>query len=145
MLLYSCYLRADTYFVWAFIAPVIVIFLANIGFFIMATKIGWQQRMKKVHEKRLKEFLNWLLSAISLVVIMGLTWIVGLFIVDMDKLLPLAYIFTIMVAFQGFFIFLVLVVFSKAVRKAYIKFWNDKIRKFKYLPKTVSFFRCRDL
>lgn len=39
------------------------------------------------------------MSSISLVTVMGLTWIVGILFFD-DDLLPFAYIFTILVAFQ---------------------------------------------
>ena len=49
-----------------------------------------------------------------LVVVLGLTWITGVVIVEVDALYPLAYIYTIMAAFQGLFIFLALVVFAKA-------------------------------
>jgi hypothetical protein len=87
----------------------------------------------------------WLRSVVSLVVVMGLTWILGVLIVEVEELLPLAYIYTIMVAFQGLFIFLILVVFSKPVREAYTKWWRARFKKsnvhstyFGYTPKTVS-------
>ena len=67
---------------------------------------------------------KWLRSAVFLVIIMGLTWIFGVLIVEVEELVPLAYIYTIMVAFQGLFIFLIFVVFSKQVREAYAKFWR---------------------
>ena len=74
-------------------------------------------------------------SAILLAVIMGLTWIIGVLIVEVEKLLPLAYIYTIMVAFQGIFIFLILVPFSKPVREASVKWWMAKVRKSDVLSK----------
>ena len=75
------------------------------------------------------------MSAVSLVVIMGLTWILGVLIVEVEELLPLAYVYTIMVAFQGVFIFLALVVFSKPVREAYVKRWRAEVKKSKILSK----------
>lgn len=42
---------------------------------------------------------SWLKSSISLMIVMGLTWIVGVLFFNRD-LLPFAYIFTILVAFQ---------------------------------------------
>ena len=78
---------------------------------------------------------NWLKSAVSLVVIMGLTWIVGILIVEVEALLPLAYIYTIMVAFQGLFIFFIFVVFSKQVREAYSKWWKIKVNESDFLSK----------
>ena len=72
---------------------------------------------------------RWLRSAVFLVVIMGITWIVGVLIVEVDALLPLAYIYTIMVAFQGLFIFLIFVVFSKQVSEASRKWWKSKVNE----------------
>ena len=57
-------------------------------------------------------------ALVPLVVIMGLTWIFGVLIVEVEQLLPLAYIYTILVAFQGLLIFLLFVVLSSQVRGA---------------------------
>ncbi len=59
---------------------------------------------------------------------MGLTWIFGVLVVEVEVLLPLTYIYTIMVAFQGLFIFLAFVFFSKQVREEYIKWWRSKVK-----------------
>ena len=111
---------------WAFIAPVILIFLTNIGFFIMAARISWQQHMRKVENKTLESVLSWLKSTIPLVVVMGLTWVIGLLVLHVSELIFLAYIYTIMVAFQGLFIFLVLIVLSRAIRDYYSKCYRSK-------------------
>ena len=95
----------------------------------MAARISLHQHMKRVDNKKLKNVLSWFKSILPLVVVMGLTWIIGILVVEVDALVPLAYIYTIMVAFQGLFIFLVLVVLSKAVRDEYIKWWKLKIYK----------------
>ncbi len=50
-------------------------------------------------------------------------------LLNVEALLPLVYIYTIMVALQGFFIFLMFVVFSKSVRDAYKKWWNLTVRQ----------------
>ena len=70
-----------------------------------------------------------------LVIIMGLTWILGVLIVEVEELVPLAYIYTIMVAFQGLFIFFIFVVFSKQVREAYAKCWRYKVNSSDVLTK----------
>ena len=59
---------------------------------------------------------------------MGLTWIFGVLIVEVDALLPLAYIYTILVAFQGLWIFLIFVAFPRQVRDEYFKLWTTKIK-----------------
>ena len=57
---------------------------------------------------------------------MSLTWIFGVLIVEVEQLLPLAYIYTILVAFQGLLIFLLFVVLPEQVRGAYVKWWTKK-------------------
>ena len=81
---------------------------------------------------------KWLKAAAFLAVIMGLTWIIGVLIVEVEELLPLAYIYTIMVAFQGLAIFLIFVVFSKKVRHTYAKWWRTKVNKSDFLSKYFS-------
>ena len=65
---------------------------------------------------------------------MGLTWILGVLIVEVE-VVPLAYIYTIMVAFQGLFIFLIFVMLSKQVREAYTKWWRAKVNESDILSK----------
>ncbi len=83
----------------------------------------------------------WLKSSVSLVTIMGLTWIIGepnrefvmynidigILTFEVPALFPLAYIFTIFVAFQGVAIFVIFVPLSKQVREAYSKWWMVKV------------------
>ena len=66
---------------------------------------------------------------------MGVTWILGVFIVVFQELLSLAYIYTTVVAFQGAFIFLIFIVFSKQVREAYAKWWRSKVSESDFLTK----------
>ena len=67
-------------------------------------------------------------------VIMGLTWVCGLLLVS-ESLVFLIYLFTILVALQGLFIFLVFVVFSKTVREAYIKWVKVKVNESSFLSR----------
>ena len=54
---------------------------------------------------------------------------------EVEELVPLAYIYTIMVAFQGLLIFLIFVVLSKQVREAYAKCWREKVNKSDFLSR----------
>ena len=101
----------------------------------MAAKIMCHHQMKQTDQTKVQNVCNWLKSAVSLVVIMCLTWVLGIFIIKLNKLAPLAYIYTIMVAFQGLFIFLIFIVFSKVVREAYIKLWKAKINNSELLSR----------
>ena len=66
---------------------------------------------------------------------MGLTWIFGVLVLEVEALLPLAYIYTILVAFQGLWIFLIFVVFSQQVRDALNKWWRAKVNESDFLSK----------
>jgi len=62
-------------------------------------------------------------------VVMGITWIIGLAVVEIKELLSIAYIFTVVVAFQGLFIFLALVLFTKSVRDEIVKCGKNEYKK----------------
>ncbi len=114
---------------WAVIAPSLLIFLANIGFFIMTAKITWQRHMRKDVNKTVQNVFGWLKSTVPLVFIMGLTWVLGLVVLNVRELVFLAYIYNVAVAFQGLFIFVILVLLSKAVRDYFINIFSRKFNK----------------
>ena len=70
---------------------------------------------------------HWLKVSISLTVVMGITWIIGVLVIQVEALFALAYIFTIFVAFQGLFIFVIFVLLSKQVKENYLKWWKAKV------------------
>lgn len=76
---------------------------------------------------------HWLKVSVSLTVVMGITWIVGVLVVGLEALFFLAFIYTIMVAFQGVFIFVIFIIFSKQVRENYMKWWKAKVAESDFL------------
>ena len=76
-------------------------------------------------------------ACISLSLVMGITWIVGVLVIEVEELFVLAYIFTIFVAFQGLFIFItfVLISESKRVKELYRKWWKGKVAESDFLSK----------
>ena len=66
---------------------------------------------------------------------MGITWIIGFLVIEVKELFTLAYIFTIFVAFQGVFIFVIFVLLSKQVRENYAKWWKAKVAESDLLSK----------
>ena len=60
---------------------------------------------------------------------MGITWIIGFLVIEVEELFALAYIFTIFVVFQGLFIFVIFVLLSKQVRENYIEWWKARLGK----------------
>jgi hypothetical protein len=154
----ACWLRYDTGFIWAFTAPVLLIITVslsphmnltvanvllfllhqiNVFFFIMAMVVICRHRRSLAHLSRRRQTINWMKASISLVIVMGITWIMGV-LVFTDDLLPVAYIFTIFVAFQGLIIFIVLVIFSKQVRQTYTKWWKVSVVNSEFLSKYFS-------
>ena len=66
---------------------------------------------------------------------MGITWIIGILVIEVDELFALAFIFTIFVAFQGLFIFVIFVLLSKQVRENSAKWWKAKVAESDFLSK----------
>ena len=66
---------------------------------------------------------------------MGITWIIGVLVIEVKELFALAFIFTIFVAFQGLFIFILFVLLSQPVRESYAKWWKAKVAKSDFLSK----------
>ena len=67
---------------------------------------------------------------------MGITWTIGILVIEVDKLFPLAYIFTIFVAFQGLFLFVVLVLLdSKQLKEKLAIWWKSRIAKSDFLSR----------
>ena len=61
---------------------------------------------------------------------MGLTWVIGFLVIEVEELFVFAYIFTIVAAFQGLFIFIVLVLLdSKMVRDMLAKWWRARFER----------------
>ena len=81
----SCFLNPVTAFVWSLIAPFILIFIANVGFFAVAARIMWRHQMKNTDKTKFGQLKNWFRSAVSVMMVMSLTWIVGILIVEVDE------------------------------------------------------------
>ena len=122
-------MKTDTHFIWALIGPVILIFLTNIGFLLMAAVIMWRQQKKRNIKQNSSDVGGWLKAVITLMAVMGITWIIGLAVVEIEQLLPLAYLFTIVAAFQGVSMYMMLVWLTKSVRDELIKWIVNKYEK----------------
>ena len=54
--LHSCYLNFKTSFIWSLIAPVILVFLANIGFLVMALVIIYRHQKRQHIKDKMQKF-----------------------------------------------------------------------------------------
>ena len=115
--LLRCYLSADTHFIWALIAPVILIIFVNIFFFILVAKNNYYDNQQNANISKKNNACSWLKLDISIVVIMCLTWIPQILLLYRPELVLLAYTYAFMVAFQGVFILCILVLLSQPVRQ----------------------------
>ncbi len=114
-----------------------IILLTNVCFLIMAAIVMWKHKKRQTGTMKAKDVGGWLQALWSLVVVMGVTWIIGVVIVERKELLPLAYIYTILVAFQGVWIFLLFVVFPKQVREDMAKMWKKKVKESDFFTKST--------
>ena len=117
--------------------------LANVAFLIMAAIVMWRHKKRLTGKMEAKKIKDWLKALLTLSVIMGLTWIFGVLIVEVEELIPLAYIYTILVAFQGVFIFILFVVLDKKVRDDYAKAWRSMVKQSALLSGVQSSFSTK--
>ncbi|GLH02726.1 Latrophilin-3 [Gryllus bimaculatus] len=134
-----CWLRADNFFIFSFVGPVIAVILANLVFlsmaiYMMCRHANASASMKSKEHSRLASARAWLRGAIVLVFLLGLTWTFGLLYLNEESVI-MAYIFTVLNSLQGLFIFVFHCVQNEKVRKEYKKF----IRRQSWLPKCL---RC---
>ena len=132
---FRCYLEVEKGFIWAFISPVVFIFLSNIGFFIMAIVIMCKHQKKLKDKSKMSSIQSWLKTSISLTVIMGITWIFGVLIILDRSLLAFVYVYTILVAFQGLLIFILFVLLSQSVQEAIKTCWRVNVNQSDFLNK----------
>lgn len=132
-----CFLNPKTGFIWAFIVPVVLIQLTNLVLLIMAATIMWQHTKKQKGKMDAKQVRHWLKALVSLVVVMGVTWIFGVVAVEV----VLAYIYSFLVAFQGVWILLLFVVFDEKVRGEYVAVWKRVVWPERFFSKNTSPFK----
>jgi hypothetical protein len=113
-----CFLTHHNGLIYAFIAPMIVILLANFLVFITAVRIT----VSKVSQVKgqFAAVKSGLRAAAVLMPILGLTWVVGVFAVDTLSL-SLAYVFAILNSLQGMFVFIFYCLLDVKVQKAFRK------------------------
>ncbi|XP_038660307.1 adhesion G protein-coupled receptor L3 isoform X11 [Scyliorhinus canicula] len=140
----ACWLRLDTYFIWSFIGPATLIIMLNVIFLGIAlykmfhhttvlkpesscldninyrfydgsVNVEWQG-----YEDNRPFIKSWVIGAIALLCLLGLTWAFGLMFIN-ESTVIMAYLFTIFNSLQGMFIFIFHCVLQKKVRKEYGK------------------------
>ncbi|XP_046901276.1 adhesion G protein-coupled receptor L3, partial [Hypomesus transpacificus] len=119
--LHRCWLRLDTYFIWSFIGPATLIIMLNVIFLGIALyKMFHHTAILKPDSGCLDNIKSWVIGAIALLCLLGLTWAFGLMYIN-ESTVIMAYLFTIFNSLQGMFIFIFHCILQKKVRKEYGK------------------------
>ncbi|TRY85190.1 hypothetical protein DNTS_030946, partial [Danionella cerebrum] len=116
-----CWLRLDTYFIWSFIGPATFIIMIkvklNMIFLGIALyKMFHHTAILKPDSGCLDNIKSWVVGAVALLCLLGLTWAFGLMYVN-ESSLVMAYLFSIFNSLQGLFIFIFHCLLQKKVRK----------------------------
>ncbi|XP_036874727.2 adhesion G protein-coupled receptor E3 isoform X2 [Manis javanica] len=126
-----CWLNLDQGFIWGFLGPVCAIISVNLVFFLLVLWILKKKLSSLNTEVSTIQNIRMLtLKATAQLFILGCTWCLGILQVGSGAQV-MAYLFTIINSFQGFFIFLVYCLLSQQVRK-----WFGEIMKSKSEPET---------
>ncbi|XP_062591915.1 uncharacterized protein LOC134253406 [Saccostrea cucullata] len=111
-----CWLSVSSGAIYAFIVPVILIFLLNVCIIVSLLRVMFlTTKMKKAEFK--EKARNALKSVCTLIPVLGIAWIFGIFAINED-LVAFQYIFTIANSIQGLLIFITHVLLNRKIRKA---------------------------
>ncbi|XP_036361147.1 adhesion G protein-coupled receptor L3 isoform X1 [Octopus sinensis] len=113
-----CWLSTEDYFVWAFNGPVAFVLLVNAIILTYALITIYQHSGYVIPDDMVGTIGAWVKGALSLEVILGLTWVFGFFYMN-EATLVIAYIFAILNSLQGFFIYCFHCLGNKQVWKEY--------------------------
>ncbi|XP_043940493.1 adhesion G protein-coupled receptor E1-like [Protopterus annectens] len=121
-----CWLEIKSGFIWSFMGPVCFIVLVNI-FLFSKTIYTLQQHFSSLNKdvSTIKNTKVLLFKAIAQFLVLGCTWIFGIFQFRQEMLF-MSYLFTLLNSFHGIFMFLLYCVANKLVLDEYKK-------KFQYL------------
>ncbi|XP_040846670.1 adhesion G protein-coupled receptor E5 isoform X2 [Ochotona curzoniae] len=119
-----CWLSLEGGFLWSFVGPVTAIVLCNAVVFVITV---WRltQKFSEINPdmKKLKKARVLTVTAIAQLVVLGCTWVFGLFLFQPQSWhnQVLAYIFTALNCLQGLFLFVLHCLLNKKVRAEYRK------------------------
>ncbi|KAK7933995.1 hypothetical protein WMY93_004891 [Mugilogobius chulae] len=135
-----CWLNVKNDTIWAFVGPVIFVLAVNsvvLCRVVMVTVSSARRRTKMLSPSsatKMQTFdLTWAVTrpVLILLPVLGLTWLCGVLV---HLSVVVAYVFIILNAFQGLYIFLVYAVYNSEVRNA--------IKRIKEKRKALSFTNC---
>ncbi|XP_078594300.1 adhesion G protein-coupled receptor L2-like [Branchiostoma floridae x Branchiostoma japonicum] len=122
-----CWLSVDSYFIWSFVGPMLLVVLVNIGFLAMTMKVICTQKAHDTSNQSEQgtDFRFWIRVSLALVCILGITWVFGVLYVSRETLV-FAYVFTISNSFQGLFIFIFHCLLNETVQDEIERHFGDR-------------------
>ena len=109
----SCRIEYGISFYVSLVAPMVLIMAANISVFVAVSLVLARKGKSSGKKQEKKQLMR---ISISLSIILGLTWVSGLTVLGNTNPAP-QWIFTILVAFQGLFLFIFQVASHRTIRK----------------------------
>ncbi|XP_032906722.1 adhesion G protein-coupled receptor E1-like [Amblyraja radiata] len=125
-----CWLSLESGIRWSFLGPVCLLIVVNTV--LLAWTLGllrkhFASRNKEV--SKLKETRTLTLKAAARMLVLGTTWIFGIFQVN-ESTLVFSHLFTIINSLQGLFVFLIYCVFNRQVATQCRKWLTRKYKRF---------------
>ncbi|XP_017281069.1 adhesion G protein-coupled receptor E2 [Kryptolebias marmoratus] len=117
-----CWLSLEDGLIWSFFAPVCIIVVLNVFFFIITVwKLAQKFASLNPDLSKLHKIKAFTVTSIAQMCILGLMWVFGAFLFHKDTIV-VAYIFTILNSLQGALVFIMHCLLSKQVREEYAQF-----------------------
>jgi len=128
----SCFISNPAVFFGAFLGPIFLILLFNIVIFavviMVLIKHSWKKDKHSNKHIRRKRRVSLLINIAAITFLFGLTWLFGALTVtgfaDPKASTAFQFIFVILNAFQGFFIFLFFCVINKDARESWLEVFS---------------------
>ncbi|KAM7433239.1 the G-protein coupled receptor 2 [Porites harrisoni] len=126
-----CWLSIEGYFIWAFVGPVLLVCLFNFICLVKTFMVMSRRGRVKKTDTSFEKIRYWSKGCALLSCLLGLTWIVGVFVVNEDTMF-MAYLFNIFNTLQGLLIFLFHCIGDEKVRAEYLQFLRCQTRAMAY-------------
>ncbi|XP_032906759.1 adhesion G protein-coupled receptor E3-like [Amblyraja radiata] len=126
----DCWLSLESGFRWSFLGPVCMVIVVNTVLLVWTLCLlrkHFASRNKEV--SKLKETRTLTLKAAARMLVLGSTWILGIFQVD-ESTMVLSHLFTVINSLQGLFVFLIYCVFNRQVVTECRKWLTRKHKSF---------------
>jgi len=132
-----CWLTIKHGFIWSFGGPVAAVVVINVLIFIMAMSVARKAITRKNNADKKTELITWLKGSLSLLSILGISWIFG-FLYMNKSMQWMGAVFTVMNSLQGVAIFFFHVVFNDLAKKKLLSHLQRRFHIFQFVSMSRS-------